>query len=97
MDISRPELKELDRMPNSVHSSLNPEEFLGVKDYKELILAGLSLLIGMGISVGGCALHVRDAMEKRKAQREVEKIPAQEQKATPIMLRQIQNKKILDK
>ncbi len=56
-------------------SAVVPDRFLGVKDYKEVIVAGLSILLGMGISIGGCALHARDAKKIERLQGENRKMP----------------------
>ena len=73
------EMKTLNQMP-TMSSGFASEEFLNIRDFKEAIAAGLLFLIGAGVSIGGCTLHVRDAMEKRKDEREAKKVSVQEQK-----------------
>lgn len=73
-------LNECDKMP-TLTSAVMPDRFLSVKDYTEVIVAGLSILLGMGISIGGCALRVRDAKKIERLQEENRKMPKIEQKA----------------
>ncbi len=70
------ELKECGKIA-TLQPELLPDKLLTVKDYAEVIVAGLSLLLGMGISIRGCASYIN---KERNVEKEANKSPALEQR-----------------